>query len=703
MSNIVSLHCPHCGTKLKIKDHTLFGQSVKCPGCKKSFVLRNPNEPAPTPASTQKTTKPAFPDFSKLGDSEFEDDVPPMFSGTGNAVKPPAPPSLSFPTDFATPRSSGKPSARTSFTEDAFSESPFPEPVVKGPPAGEKLVSGSIPPVGLPAIPPDLAADSVTELLVARRQRTTPATWIGRILILLLVGVLGGLGAYYATQKQPVVPSLARNTSSNSADGTSAPISYTTDPNQPYSKLLLERDGELVAEFKPTHGQPIELYMMPSGINMLIHLRPAQLWSDTYNYKVLRASLTDDLMSWLGARIKTFCLYDPAQIEELTIGVMLGARGTPPQYCCVVRLVQPEKLSSLIDLFPGKYLYEITTRPDLRIKVDDQYGYLIHDEKTYAICPASMAADLEYSIKTPNQDISVGMSELLKRTDRQRLLTAVADIRDLGIHLDALVPAAAQPFLHALTEWVGEDIELASWSIHPEPYFHSELALRPVTTKEVASLDEEMQQKLEQLPQTVWKDLCARMQPREMRFRKLIGRLPAMLAAFQESTVSRREKRCVMLTTVLPAKATPNLALATMFTIDEAARTNFTTANVASTTGMKPRLPETVAERLKLKVDAEFNRTPLEQALTYLCGEIQVNLHVDGDALKDAGYTKNMPQTFNLGKVPMQRALFEIVNAYQEQGKEMVISVDEATKTITILTRKFADAKGLPIFPLKAE
>jgi len=673
---------------LKIKDLSLFGQSVKCPGCKKPFVLRDPNEPAPTvaapkPSPGAKQTPSAFPDFSKFDDDNVEEDLPPILAGMGGPPK------------SSSRKSSGPSASRGS----SASSSPARHSGQASKDDTNAAFQLSTPPAGVPIVPAELAADSSAEILYSARKQSKKSKWFNLVLGGVLLVSAIGLGIYFATT-QPVASRPAP------ASGTllvEKKIERPVDPNQPYSRQLLQQDAELISEFKPTSGQPIELYMMPSGINMLIHLRPAQLWSDNYNYKVLRSSLTDDVMSWMKSQITALCLRAPEQIEELTIGVLLGARGVPPQFCCVVHLKEPEKLSTLIDIFPGKYLYEITERPNLRIKVDDQRGYLIHDEKTYAICPVGMADELEYSIQTPNHDVSVGMSELLARTDRERLFTAVGDLRDLEIHLNALFPETARPFFHALSEWMGENIEMASWSAHPEPYFHSEIALRPVSTMEVATLDTVMKTKLEKLPELVWKELCAKMHPREMRFRNLIGRLPAMLQAFQESTVSRREKRCVFLTTVLPAKASPNLALATMFTIDEASRTSFETPTIAANQASKPKLPETIAERLKMPVDAEFNRTPFEQAVTYLCGEIQAQVHVDGDALKDAGYTKNMPQTFNLGKVPMQRALFEIVNAYQEDGKEMVISIDEKTKTITILTKKFAEAKGLPIYPLKAE
>ncbi|HWL08829.1 MAG TPA: hypothetical protein VNQ76_10510, partial [Planctomicrobium sp.] len=430
---------------------------------------------------------------------------------------------------------------------------------------------------------------------------------------------------------------------------------------------------------------------------LVIHLRPALLWSDDYTYRVFRASLTDDVTNWLAGQIKTYCRRDPQQIEEVVFGIILGARGMDPQVCTVVRLKEPERLSSMIAEFPGKYLYDIAEKPDVRIKVDDKHGVLIHDDRTFAICPAELAEELEFWIKRPNHEVSEGIAEQLRRTDRQRLFTAIGTMGDLEIHLKRLFPVPAQPLVSTVLEWVGMDVETVGWSLHPEPYLHSQVFLQSIPAKHPGGLQQELTAQLQKMPERVWKDLCMKMTPAEVRFRKLIGRLPAMLQAFQESTISQRDGRLITLTTVLPAKAAPNLALATLFTVNEAVRTNFGAARPVIAASDKPKLPPTIAGRIELPVDAEFNRTPLEPTLQFLCDEIQVKLFVDGDALKDAGYTKNMPQTFTLGKVPMKQALSHIIDRYQERDKEMVACFDDEKMLITVTTRKFATRDGLKI------
>ncbi len=64
--------------------------------------------------------------------------------------------------------------------------------------------------------------------------------------------------------------------------------------------------------------------------------------------------------------------------------------------------------------------------------------------------------------------------------------------------------------------------------------------------------------------------------------------------------------------------------------------------------------------------------------------------------MKDAGYTKNMSQTMNLGTVSGLRAISAILKQYDK----MVISVDEKRKLITLTTKKFAAQKGLAPFEL---
>ena len=387
------------------------------------------------------------------------------------------------------------------------------------------------------------------------------------------------------------------------------------------------------------------------------------------------------------------------------LGFVFGARGMKPDMAVAFRLKEPAKMSQLMDEFQGTLLYEM---PPPLIKVTDTQAVLIHENaQTIVIWPAYLAGneELENSLKSPTYDITADMQRLLEMTDDERLLTIVGTVNDLRIHGKMLFPEGLQQPVDRIVKWLGDDVEAVSWAVHPVPYLHSEVALRPVTTSNALKIKERLRRQLQELPETMWHDVAVRMHPTEMRVRDFVGRFPAMLEAFQQSTVLQNGPQHVTATTVLPEKAVPNLALATLFTVSEAARTDFTQMAVAATPkpANEPKLPDTVVERMKqLLVDAEFERVPIEQAIVYICGEIKVNVHVDGDALKDAGWTKNMPQTFNLGKVSGERALAQIINKYQERTSQMVASIDEAKKQIWVTTRKFAERDGLPIYEFPA-
>ncbi|MCA8994743.1 MAG: hypothetical protein KDA88_22385 [Planctomycetaceae bacterium] len=101
---------------------------------------------------------------------------------------------------------------------------------------------------------------------------------------------------------------------------------------------------------------------------------------------------------------------------------------------------------------------------------------------------------------------------------------------------------------------------------------------------------------------------------------------------------------------------------------------------------------------LTTKVEANYRATPLQEAFAHICSEMKADLSIDGNAFKDAGWTKNMRQDFKLGEVTAERALAHIIKKYEEPGAQMVMSVDESKNLITITTRKFAERDKLQIY-----
>jgi hypothetical protein len=165
-----------------------------------------------------------------------------------------------------------------------------------------------------------------------------------------------------------------------------------------------------------------------------------------------------------------------------------------------------------------------------------------------------------------------------------------------------------------------------------------------------------------------------------------------MVQAYALGTLSGIGDRSVRLTTILPERAAPNLALGALLTWDESTRTDFSKAAPAPTLASE-KLPERLADRLKKPIEIDFRRTPLQEAIGYIGGETSVPFEIDGNALKLAAMTQNMPQTFAMGVVPAEQALRRILKTYEKEG--LCVVLDESARTAHLTTKAAAKEKGL--------
>jgi hypothetical protein len=540
---------------------------------------------------------------------------------------------------------------------------------------------------------PDTSTTLLSELRRKRAKRRRVAIAAGAVMALLIVGAIALIRS-----QLPTTGTAARNSTVTSQGPETKSAAAAIDSN-PVSEAVVQANAELVANARPTHGGPIDLTMLPSGVNLLFHLRPAELWGEAPQFQELRGALTQNVTDWIAQQLQAKCHRQPEQVEEALIGILLGPTGSMPEVAAVVRLKDPAKLSDLVEEFRGE---PVRSDGSLRLFRGSTEAYYIKDEKTVAICPADLADDLADWLDQPNQNTTDGFLQLLPLTDRNRLFTVVFEVEDVSRHADWLFSAETLPAFRNVLDLLGEESETACWSVHLNDELHSELHVRT----RVAGADDILGPRgLAQLLSTRIIDVPQRLltavnalNPQHAGARQLVGRLPAMVEAVRQSTVATTGERHVQFTSLLPAKAAPNLALASLLTWDESRRTTNTSQTAPGATADATQLPNTVAERLKLPVEAEFRRMPLGEALAYICGEIEVSLSIDGDALKDAGYTQNMPQEFNLGKVPAEVAISRIVAPNDGDGKDelrMVVVIDESKKALLVLTKKFADQQGL--------
>lgn len=94
-------------------------------------------------------------------------------------------------------------------------------------------------------------------------------------------------------------------------------------------------------------------------------------------------------------------------------------------------------------------------------------------------------------------------------------------------------------------------------------------------------------------------------------------------------------------------------------------------------------------------VTGKFFRMPLQEFVGTIARTAGVEIRIDGAALKDSGYTKNMPQNVTVNKVPAEQLLAELFKRYTD----MVLTKPGGHYLIT--TRAYAKNRGEKVRELK--
>jgi DNA-directed RNA polymerase subunit RPC12/RpoP len=165
---------------------------------------------------------------------------------------------------------------------------------------------------------PDVVPSSLPVRKKAKRGR-------GVQFAVMAIGVLilAGVGVYALNTPAGKV---AKSTAHTDGDST------TTDSND---SVAAAGTGSLTAS--PTQGDPIPLEMIPSGAQILIHIRPAELWEAESQGEEFRYCL-GPLGEYLDQQIKSLCKKSPKEIESVLFAWIANTRGTPPSLAMVVRL-----------------------------------------------------------------------------------------------------------------------------------------------------------------------------------------------------------------------------------------------------------------------------------------------------------------------------------------------------------------------------
>lgn len=524
-----------------------------------------------------------------------------------------------------------------------------------------------------------------------RQQKNLPRTlMLVGVGIVLLVGAVWGWNSFGSGQPRAADKQENQSAKSPEESSESAEESETADSQ------TADRAGQ--HEFgRPTHGQPIELLWVPSGARIVISLRPAELCkAGALGEGEFKAAFGPPGV-WFEAWMKSELMSDPEQVEHAVIALIPGSRGTPPEVAAVVTRTAEHKYkkSELIDKFAGQAAGSGAAKYYTN---DKRAMVLLPDMQTYAICPVSLGTEMMEASTSPRQT-DLGIEELLRRTDRDLQLTLVCVPADLRIHGEFLLPPDAQPFLQNVADWISSDdeAEAVALSLHlTADKFYLQLLARNSAITKPNQLAKSFKSRLDGTPRRIL-EIVEQMNPAQLGNRKIIGRVPAMSKVVQLGTHVETENRLVSLSYVGPERAGPNLVVGTLKAWFESTRTNFSGTSATSDAATASR--KSLKELLKTKIDIDFRRKPLEEAFDYIAGEAGFDIYVDGDALKAAGYTKNLVQTYKADNITAAAALRMVVTRPKQE--QMCYVVDESKNLVTVTTITAANDKKLKIYEMK--
>ncbi|MCA9086188.1 MAG: hypothetical protein KDA81_19155 [Planctomycetaceae bacterium] len=699
----VTISCPKCQAELKLPDRKLLGRKGKCPKCEHRFVLTEPEEvelqlaePEPPVLPTSGDEPPMVGTSAKwVPDSQPEPQFP-VFPSANDLA--PGFPAASFPTppDAVTgfPVPDVLPAATPGFDFNTESVAPVPRPATGRKSSSRRRGQRTSDP-GIPQVPDaaeqdtatvsgdaPMSGDATTAGRGGRRQRKRRRSGSGAMIgmgaaVLFVVGA-GWLWWNQNQQRQ--------------REAEEAAIAAAPKVNEAWQaeKKEMEESNVSVQDLSPTHGQEIPLNYIAFTPHMILHLRPSEIWTADRRSREFLATL-GDLGQWLEQKIRDVTRFEPQEIEELTFALNFGPRTAPPDVAAVVRLRAAQTTSDLqLNRFQGR------VRPDLNVQIyeSDAYSYMLLDPKTFAVAPVTMS-DMLASARDYAPPPPVELEVLVKESDRQRQLTLMFDVTNIDTHREYIFRDEMQHFADEFVLWFGKDIRTISWSMHLGDELYLETLLHPGSESSPLKVQRYIQDRLNKLPEQLQAPLRL-MQPATEGYRAMIGRFPAMMRAVGLGTSVNVGPAYVRLVTLLPDKAAANLAAASLYTWNQSVVTDFTQAAPA-VAAKNSNLPDKVSERLKKVIIVDFRRTPLQEAFAYIAEEIKTPININGDALKLAGMTQNMPQTYNLGEVSAIKTIDTILSNPDYRGI-LVVVVDEASKSIIVTTRAVAEQSGLTIY-----
>ena len=568
-------------------------------------------------------------------------------------------------------------------------------------------------PIAAPAVPPaqPSAPAFVPQAVAPRKQRPW---WIGPLMAVGLAAILVGSVVPLVYRPRPAAAPAKKTPPQVSVSEAPPSVEVEQDVAEPEDRS--PRGPEAIATAvnvvesdtlpwaSPTAGSPPTLAYLPSGSQLVIIARPADILASDEGRLFVRA---------LGPRaaeaVAKVAAITGCPIEEIEAVQGGWQAGGPDEVVGGFAIRGRDMLKVAADeslreawgpttekeqdgetLFIGRPLsFWLPTAEAGRVLVAAPEAILKKIVETSlerrAARNAGGPADWRQRIEAvlpPDLEDMVGM------LDASRALTLFGSPNYL---LHDGRPILAGPFaklIDPLGEFFGRDVRAAALSLHFGSATYFEIDCLPPAGMTAARLAKDVAAKTEALADTV-EEYCNALDPHPYG-RKLVMRLPRMLGAVAGNLRSGGEGRGAVVNCLLPEQAAHNLVLAAELAIEQNPGAAAARAVVAPAAG-----PASAADRLQRKMSLVFASDTLEKTVQMIAEEIGLPIEILGKDFELEGITKN--QSFGLDErnQTADAILRTILARSNPDGKLVyVIRAKDGAESVEITTRAAAAKRG---------
>jgi hypothetical protein len=449
----------------------------------------------------------------------------------------------------------------------------------------------------------------------------------------------------------------------------------------------VEDDGQTLWS-SPTAGAPLEFELMPSGAQVLMVLRPAELLESSEGAKLLDA--LGPAGTWAESQLRSILGVELSDVEQLTIAFYPDDSGAP-QAAFVMRLRQAIPAATLLRAWGQPAPAEQRSKKFFR---GAHLAYYLPEGKqgrTAAIAPVE-AMQTMLEVDGPPL-LRKGIERLLRSSDSARHFSLLFAPSYLLTDGQGLWAGDLEKLRDPLAQFLGENIQAVLVSAHLGDELFLEWRELGPADQRPQDLAQLTRARLEKISAQV-ENYVATLQPLAYG-RLVVNRFPRMVQLLSDFTRSGVEDQQSVLRCYLPGNAAHNLLLGAELTLLEQPAIGGAAAD-------RPRpAPRRAgaAAALEKKISLSFPRDTLERCLEMFAKEIDTKVVILGSDLQLEGITKNQSFPLDERDRPAAAVLRRVLSLANPDGKLVYVirRQEGGAEAIFITTRSAATKRGDPL------